>query len=47
MKLRVWLGDGEDRHATVLSRFLLCRTLTAARVRPAANLRDLAVRAGA
>jgi hypothetical protein len=32
VKLRVWLGEGEDRHATVLSRFLLCRTLTAAKV---------------
>ena len=32
VKVRVWLGDGEDRHATVLSRFLLVRTLTAAKV---------------
>ena len=30
VKVRVWLGDGEERHATVLSRFLLVRTLTAA-----------------
>jgi len=32
VKVRVWLGEGEDRHATVLSRFLLVRTLTAAKV---------------
>jgi len=35
VKVRVWLGDGEDRHATVLSRFLLVRTLTAAKARHA------------
>ena len=33
VKVRVWLGEGDDRHATVLSRFLLVRTLTAAKAR--------------
>jgi hypothetical protein len=33
VKVRVWLGESEDRHATVLSRFVLCRTLTAAKAR--------------
>jgi hypothetical protein len=33
VKVRVWLGESEDRHVTVLSRFVLCRTLTAAKAR--------------
>jgi hypothetical protein len=36
VKVRVWLGSehaaADECHATVLSRFLLCRTLTACKV---------------
>ena len=39
VKVRVWLGDVEERHATVLSRFLLVRTLTAAKARAASAAR--------